>query len=120
MLNRVYRIVVRGQIDYHSFDRLRTKFDQYSWVYKPVVIAVSIDSTSGSLIQTKNITQFIHNKARKYGVPVYTFSEDACLSSANVLLTSGHKVYASNFFIFIFAVCTQSQFFGPALAWRVI
>jgi hypothetical protein len=112
MLNRVYRIVVRGQIDYHSFDRLRTKFDQYSWVYKPVVIAVSIDSTSGSLIQTKNITQFVHNKARKYGVPVYTFAEDACLSSANVLLTSGHKVYASNFLFSFLQFAHKASFLG--------
>ena len=29
-------------------------------------------------------------------VPVITFAEDACLGSANIVLTSGVKTYASN------------------------
>ena len=28
-------------------------------------------------------------------VPLYTFAEDTVLGSANIILTAGHKVYAS-------------------------
>ena len=93
MQNRVFRINIRGNINHETFDTLRLQFENKTWIYKPAVIAVSINSASGSQIQAKNISGYLHNKAAKYGVPVYTFAEDMCLNSANVILASGHKSF---------------------------
>ena len=61
------------------------------------LVAVSVNSTGGSMIQAKNINSALHKFALQNGAPVYTFAEDLVLNSANLILLSGHRVYANKF-----------------------
>ena len=47
------------------------------------------------MIAAKNMAKHISNFALENEVPLLTFVEDVCLGSANIILASGYKSYAS-------------------------
>jgi len=63
------------------------------------LIAVSLNSAGGSIVQARNISSILKKYSHKTGAPIYTFAEDAVLSSANIIHSSGNKVFANEFTI---------------------
>lgn len=74
-----------------------------SRIYKPEAVMITINSPGGSLSSAKTIVELMkqYSEKKKYDLflfstPIYCFAEDQCLNSANIILTCGAKVYASN------------------------
>lgn len=61
------------------------------------MIAVSVNSGGGSIVQAKNIVSALKHFSRKTQAPVYCFAEDLVLNSANLILASGNKCYANKY-----------------------
>jgi hypothetical protein len=73
-----------------------------AWPYYPVALLVTINSAGGSVAQARAIADLLHLHSNRhklffllFSIPVITFAEDACLGSANIVLTAGVKAYAS-------------------------
>ena len=97
--NRVVHLRVHGIISDNTYDQIARKLDVTN--ENVHLVAQSINSIGGSTIQSKKINNLLHSFARANSCPVYTFAEDLVFNGANVLLLSGHKVYASNLLFII-------------------
>lgn len=64
-------------------------------LYRPLALAISVNSSGGSIVGAKNIARHINQFATDYELPLYTFADDICLGAANIILASGWKSYAS-------------------------
>lgn len=95
IFDRVLQIKLSGTIDSSTYKSLCEKLHFPTTRVK--LVAVSINSSSGSQIQCINIKNKLHEFARKNGCPVFTFAEDLVFNSPNIILLSGHKVYANRF-----------------------
>ena len=91
--NRVLHLKITGSITDKTYDNIARKLDVTS--ANVHLVALSINSIGGSTLQSQKINHLLHNFARSNSCPVYTFAEDLVFNSANVLLLSGHRVYAS-------------------------
>jgi ClpP class serine protease len=58
------------------------------------LIAVSVNSSSGSYVQAEIITQLLKDAGSKLDVPVYTFAEDMAVGAGYYVLCTGNKVFA--------------------------
>eukprot|EP01016_Furgasonia_blochmanni_P037469 TRINITY_DN4419_c0_g3_i4.p1 TRINITY_DN4419_c0_g3~~TRINITY_DN4419_c0_g3_i4.p1 ORF type:complete len:188 (-),score=32.80 TRINITY_DN4419_c0_g3_i4:742-1305(-) len=65
------------------------------WFYNIQLIAVSINSPKGSIVQAKNIANALRNYSRDTNAPLYTFAEDVVFGAGNSILACGNKVFAS-------------------------
>jgi len=72
---------------------------KYKDLYSVKLIAVSINSPGGSIVQAKNVNNILRKFSRKTGAPVYTFVEQFALNSANIIATGGNKCFANKFSI---------------------
>ena len=61
---------------------------------KPKLIAVSVDSSQGSLVHAEIIADLLRGKAKELKCPLYTFAESAALGSGYLILSCGDKVFA--------------------------
>ena len=61
--------------------------------YKPKLIALSIDSAQGSIVQAEIIAAALSSKAKQLDCPFYTFAESVALGSGYLLLSAGDKVH---------------------------
>jgi len=76
-----------------------------NFLSEPQFLAVTINSGGGDVVQAKNIARLLKNYSlekryffeffKLFRIPYYTFAEDLCLNSANIILTSGTKSFAS-------------------------
>ncbi|KAL4452889.1 hypothetical protein ABPG74_002454 [Tetrahymena malaccensis] len=62
---------------------------------RPSLVAVSINSNGGSIIQAKNIVSILKDISYKTSAPVYTFGEDSVFGSANIVLAGANRCFAS-------------------------
>jgi ClpP class serine protease len=62
----------------------------------PVALAVVINSSGGSAVQSNLIRKEIQSFSAKHKVKSYTFAEDFAVSGAYLVLSAGHEVYSSS------------------------
>ncbi|KAL4446070.1 hypothetical protein ABPG74_021609 [Tetrahymena malaccensis] len=93
---RILHVKLYGPIDQAITVKLHQSFKNKQ-LYDIQLIAVSINSHGGSLIQAKNICTALKYFSQKTSAPVYTFAEDMVLNSANLILSSGNKVFAGKY-----------------------
>ena len=62
--------------------------------YQPKMIAVSVDSMQGSIVQAEIIANAVSDKAKEIGCPLYTFAEAGALGSGYLILAAGDKAHA--------------------------
>eukprot|EP01016_Furgasonia_blochmanni_P037468 TRINITY_DN4419_c0_g3_i2.p1 TRINITY_DN4419_c0_g3~~TRINITY_DN4419_c0_g3_i2.p1 ORF type:complete len:288 (-),score=98.29 TRINITY_DN4419_c0_g3_i2:334-1197(-) len=67
------------------------------WFYNIQLIAVSINSPKGSIVQAKNIANALRNYSRDTNAPLYTFAEDVVFGAGNSILACGNKVFANEY-----------------------
>eukprot|EP01017_Pseudomicrothorax_dubius_P016667 TRINITY_DN1887_c0_g1_i1.p1 TRINITY_DN1887_c0_g1~~TRINITY_DN1887_c0_g1_i1.p1 ORF type:complete len:261 (-),score=52.37 TRINITY_DN1887_c0_g1_i1:114-896(-) len=95
LIDRVFHIRLTGGITTQLSERLTRHLSK--GIYNCHLIAVSINSTSGSITQSKNIVATLRAFSRQTSAPIYTFAEDAVFGPANIILASGNKVFANEF-----------------------
>lgn len=60
----------------------------------PKLIAVSVNSSRGSIVQANIISDLFKNTAGKLNCSFYTFAEDLAVGPGYYILSSGHQAYA--------------------------
>jgi len=95
-LERVIHIQLHGQVNLRMTENLLQAL-KYKNYYSVKLIAVSINSAGGSIVQAKNVNSILKKFSQQTGAPVYTFAESMSLNAANIILTGGHKCYANKF-----------------------
>ena len=60
------------------------------------LLAVSINSPGGNVSQAKILAKSFKRYSEANSLPYITFAEDLVLNSANIILSSAPKSYASN------------------------
>jgi len=95
-IERVIHIQLHGHVNLRMTENLLQAL-KYKNYYSVKLIAVSINSTGGSIVQAKNVNSIIKKFSRQTGAPVYTFAENLSFNAANIILTGGHKCYANKF-----------------------
>jgi ClpP class serine protease len=58
------------------------------------MIAVSVDSLNGSIVQAEIISSALIHKAKELKCPLYTFAEATSLGPGYIILSSGTKLHA--------------------------
>lgn len=94
--DRVLHFKLYGHIDAKMTEKVHQAF-KGKGLYNVQLIAVSINSGGGSIVQAKNIVSALNNFSRKTQAPVYCFAEDLVLNSANLILAGGNKSYANKY-----------------------
>ena len=64
------------------------------WLYKPSHITLNVSGGDCSLIQAKNIGRYLRKLGEEHRAPFFTFADSYLFGATNVLLLSGHEVFA--------------------------
>ncbi|KAM3143967.1 hypothetical protein pb186bvf_004018 [Paramecium bursaria] len=97
LFRRVLIVNIQGELKSSLTRQIQTGLDSVSKFTDVQLIAVHIDSKGQSNVQAKQITNALKKYSNQTGAPLYCFAGAHVLNSANIILTSGNKVFASQY-----------------------
>lgn len=89
----IVNLKIQGPVTPQTTAALNSSLDRII-AHRPKMIGLSINSLRGSLVQAENISGILTKLTVELQCPLYTFAEDAALSSAFALLLTGKKTFA--------------------------
>lgn len=93
--NIVVKIRVSGPITDKTLAQVKYALAK-PLLYKPVALAVVVNSTGGSGVQSNLIRKEIQSFSQRHKIKSYCFAEDFAVSGAYLVLSSGNEVYSSS------------------------
>lgn len=84
---------ITGKITAETTQKLERDLSKLWW-RSPKMIAVSINSSHGSIAQAELIVKKLKSASDKFDCPIYTFAQDTALGPGYYILSAGNKVFA--------------------------